>query len=318
MLFLDQDQHYSLNSRHTASFHRDETQRFLGASHIHAAIVETLLGLLYGLSNQSLTDTGRETLIAIMEAPAWDMVFPHLRDALTETDSNMIQSIAEGLLKESVRTRHHRMLDLALGLGADPRHRIRLFDRHDGRYGLFTPLVALCREDSYFRKPGESRLRLEKMIRSLLGADSYIQDSTLYWVIRAGFHAAAEDVIRRQPRRAIDSAIAKENLEGGSSPGLDTYDPVTLLLVACLDRRWSREKRSLICYLLERNAKADLKVMIAAATTCDAEVIYLLHQHGAPVNGCISGLGSPLSSACKTVFLIPTEGFTCFPVYPVC
>lgn len=85
---------------------------------------------------------------------------------------------------------------------------------------------------------------------------------------------------------------------------LDTYNPVTPLLMASSTVRPSAEKLSLIRCLLERNAEAaDLEVMIAAAGTCDVEVISLLHQHGAPVDGCISGVSSPLSSACKAALV---------------
>lgn len=317
MLFLDQTRQSSPSFRHAITLDLDEVQRSFDGSKIHAAIVETLVGLLYSLSNQSLTDTGRETLTAITEAPTWDTVFPHLRDVLTEIDSNMIQAIAEGLLKESVRTCHHRLLDAALGLGADPKHRLRHLDRHERRHVLLTPLVSLCRQHSLIRKHETRTLSTERMIRSLIKADTYVHDRTLFWVIRASFHAIAKDVIGSQPERAIDSAIPIKDLEGGSSLGLDTYESVTLLLVACSDPRPSAEKHSLIRCLLERNAKADLKVMIAATGTCDEEVISLLHQHGAPVNGCISGLGSPLSSACKSVFRSPSYQCTGLAAIPL-
>lgn len=60
---------------------------------------------------------------------------------------------------------------------------------------------------------------------------------------------------------------------------------------ACSDARQSSEKFSVTCYLLEHNTKADLTVMIATAEARDEEVISFLHQHGAPVNGFITGLG---------------------------
>lgn len=309
--------HSSPNFHHTSSLEQDEIRRSFGQSNIHAAIVETLLDLFYGLSNHSLADTERETLASIVEAPAWDTVFPHLSDVLTKIGSNIVQAIAEGLLKESIRACHHRMLDLALGLGADPTYRIRHFDRQEKRSVLLTPLIALCRQQSLKPRTPEWTSSTGEMIRSLLKEEAHIQDSNLLWVIRAGFHDIAEDVIRSQPEREVHFPIAVINFEWGSQLGLDTYDSVTLLLVACSHARPSAEKLSLVRCLLERNAKVDLEVMIAAAGSCDEEVVLLLHQHGAPVNGFIPGIGSPLSSACKAALRSPPHRYTGLAAIPL-
>lgn len=281
----------------TISTHKNEVQRALGGSHIHVVVVETLVGLLNGLSNQFIDDSGRETLVSILEAPAWDTVLPHLRDVLTTIDLKIVQSIAEGLLKESIHTCHHRMLDLALSLRADPTQRIRYYDWERNRHVLFTPLVALYSQHRYREWLEIWKPVAGSLILSLLEEDTQVQNSTLLWIIRVSCHAIAENVIRSQPDREIDFSIAVSSLEGGSDC-FGTYLRVTPLLVACSDARPSAERFSLVHCLLERNAKANLETMIAAAGTCDEEIISLLHQHGSPVSGFIHNLGSPLSSAC--------------------
>lgn len=235
-----------------------------------------------------------------MEAPAWDAVLPHLRETLAFIDPKLVQAIAEGLLKESIRTCHEGMLDLSLGLGADPTQRMKHYSFREKGFLLSTPLVALC--SAYSQKGPYHNVwnpSPERLILSLMGRDEHVSNSTLLWIIRAGFHAIAENAFRSEPERAVDFSIAASDLEGGSWLSFDTYDPVTPLLVVCSDVKSSAEKLSLIRYLLERNAIADLEAMIAAAGTCDGEVVSLLHQHGAPVNGFIHNLGSPLLSACK-------------------
>jgi ankyrin repeat protein len=231
-----------------------------------------------------------------MESPGWGTVLPHLRDGLAMLDSKIVQAIAEGLFKQSIRTNHQMMLDLSIGLGASPTQPIKYFDAYKGRHVLSTPLVAICK--GYNERP-ESGHSPEKLIRSLLKADTHISNSRLLWIIRAGCHAIAEEEIRSRPGREINFAITVSDLEEGRWLSFDTYDPVTPLLVACSDPRHSAEKLSLIRCLLQHNAEADLEAMIAAAGAGDEEVILLLHQHGAPINGHIPGLGSPLSSACK-------------------
>lgn len=273
--------------------HRHEIQRSFGGLRIHTAVVQILVGLLYGLSNKSLGGTGREALASIMDAPAWDAVLPPFKDALAMIDPKIVQAIAEGLLKESIHTRNHSMLDLSLGLGADPTQRIRSYDDYEERNVLSVPLVAICDQ---FSVKGAGP---EKLILSLLKRDPHVSNSALLWIIYASCHAIAEDVIRSQPGRTIDFAIAVSNLGGGIKSKLRRFGRVTPLLVACSDRRQSAEKLLLIRCLLERNAKADLEAMIAAAAAGDGEAISLLHQHGAPVNGFIPKLGSPISSACE-------------------
>lgn len=267
--------------------------------------METLLGLLYGLSNQSLGGDGRKTLAAIMEAPAWDMVLPHLRDALAMIDSSIVQSIAEGLFKKAIHSCHHKMLDLSLSLGADSTQRMRHFDPCEMRFLLYTPLGALYNQ--HHRRPLQS---LEKLILSLLKRDQSVPNTSLLWIIRVRCYAIAEHIIRSQPGRKIDFAIATSDLEGGWRLNYNTFNAVTPLLVACSDPRQSAEKLSLIRCLLDRNAKATLEAMIAAAGACDGKVISLLHQHGAPVNGFIPTLGSPLSSACTTILGSSHIGWT--------
>ncbi|KAI7781478.1 hypothetical protein LA080_014654 [Diaporthe eres] len=223
--------------------HRHEIQKSFGGLRIQTAVVEILVRLLYGLSNQSLGHTGHEALASIMDAPAWDTVLPPLRDALAIMDSKII--------------------------GADPTQRIRSYDDYGARDVLSVPLVAI-----------------------------------------------SEDVIRSQPRRIIDFAIAVSDLGGGIRNNLEDFGLVTPLVVACSDQRQSAEKLSIIRCLLERGAKADLQAMIAAVAAGDGEIICLLHQHGAPVNGFIPKLGSPISSACEAAvrFRGPDYSLTALPV----
>lgn len=309
-LLPDEASHSSPYFHCIISVHRDEMRTGFSRPHISAAVVKTLTGILHSLSNQSLTDTGRETLASIIEAPAWDTVLPHLREVVTGIDSKIVQAIAEGLLKESIRTCHHRMLELSLILGMDPTQRIKHFEVIERRIVLCTPLVALCNGYSKKWPFGLRNPSPESLIRSLLKRDSRVSRSTLLWIIRAGFHAIAEDVIHDRPELIADFAIAVSDLEDGSWLSFDTFDPVTPLLVACSDVRPSAEKLSLIRCLLERNAKADLEAMIAAAGTCDRDVISILHQHGAPVNGFIDDIGSPLLSACKAALRSQKRHYT--------
>lgn len=309
-LLPDQSSYPSPYSHSINSAHRHEMYRNSCGAHGSTAVVETLIGILHGLSNQSLTDSGRETLASIIEAPAWNTVLPHLRDVLTGIDSKIVQAIAEGLLKESIRTCHHRMLELSLILGADPTQRIKHFDVIEKRIVLCTPLIALCSGYSERWPYAVWNPSPENLIRSLLERDSQVSSSTLMWIIRAGFHAIAEEVIRDRPEWSADFEIAVSDLEGGRWLSFDTFDPVTPLLVACSDVRPSAEKLSLILCLLERNAKADLRAMVAAAGTCDWGVILVLHQHGAPVNGFIPKIGSPLLSACKAALRSQKRHYT--------
>lgn len=230
-----------------------------------------------------------------MEAPAWDTVLPRLRDALAVINPKIVQAIAEGLFKESIRELNHSMMDLSLGLGADPTQRIRSYNSYEQRDVLSEPLVAIC-ERSRVAEPGD-----EKMILSLLRRNPYISNSALLWIISANFHTIAEGVIRSQPERVIDFAITLSGSRGDMRIFFKRSGQVTPLLAACSDRRQSPERLSLIRCLLERNAKADLESMLAAAGACDGEVISLLYQHGVPVNGFIPEIGSPLSCACGAV-----------------
>lgn len=292
----------SLSIDHDGAFvHRDNVQRSLSSSPIHTALVKTLLGLLYSLSNQCLDETDSKILGSIITSSGWDTVLPHLRDMLSRIDPRIVQAIAEGLFKESIRNCHQRMMELSLGLGADPTQHLKYFDRHQKRHVTSAPVIALCSQYGKTPHPDEETLKLssEELIVTLLKRDPHVSNSTLLWIIRASCHAIAEKIIRNQPGRAIDFTIAVSDLENGTWLGFDTYDLVTPLLVACSDTRQSAEKLSLIRCLLERNAKADLKVMIAAAAAGDAQLISLLHQHDAPVNGFIPKLGTPLSSACN-------------------
>lgn len=286
-------------------------QRSFGASHIQTAVMDTLLGLLYGLSNQTLRKSDLETLVSMMDAPAWNVVLPHLRGALAVIDTKIVKGVAEGLLKESLRACHHSMLDLSLDLGADPTQRISYLDTENKRYVLSTPLAALCRR--HFKL---SSCSPEKLILSLLTRHPHVSNCDLLWMIRARFYAIAESVIRGQVDRVINFSIARSDLGEdfwierdfafeGIRCVFESYDPVTPLLVACFDRKQSAHKLSLIRCLLERNAKADLEAMIMASGSCDMEVISLLHCHGAPVNGFAPGFGSPLSSACKSALRSP-------------
>lgn len=281
--------------------HRDEMQKSFGRSHVHAALVQTLLGLLYNLSNQNLSDTGHKILASIMESSGWNTVLPHLRNVLAVMESNIMEAIAEGLFKESIRTGHHKMLDLSIDLGADPTQRLQYFNHFQGGSVISTALVGICKESSQESRWDEETL--EKLVPSLLRRDPHVPDVSLLWIIRAGCHAMAEDIIRSQPKRPVDFAISVSDLEEGSWLGFDTYDSVTPLLVACSDLWHSAGKLSLIRCLLERNAKADLKAMNAAAGAGDAKVVSLLHEHGSPVNGFISEFGTPLSSACNAALI---------------
>lgn len=299
------------------SLHRDDVEKSLSSPHIHTALVQTLLGLLYSLSNQCLDYTGREILDSIIKSSGWDMVLPHLRDMLNRIDPRVVDAIAEGLFKESIRNCHYRMLELSLGLGADPTQRLTYSHRPRMRHIIIsTPLVALCSRHRKTSRPGEGARNPspEKLIVSLLKRDSHVSNSTLLWIIRASCHAIAERVIRNQPERAIDFAVTVSELEDGSWLGFNTYNLVTPLLVACSDTRQSDEKLSLVRCLLERNAKADLEAMIAAAAASDAQVISLLHQHGAPVNGFIPELGTPLSSACSAALAFCEADLTAIQV----
>lgn len=285
------------------SVHLDTALKSFGESRVHTVVVGTLLNLLYRLSNESLGESSHESLALILETPAWDEVLPRLKDVLIMIDSKMVQAIAEGLLKESIHARNHRMLDLALGLGADTTRRIKYSNLHHPvlggrRHVLYTPLVALCDEGTRRLQKEDCKPGSERLILSLLRKDPRVPNSSLLWLIRAGCYSIAERLICSKPELEVDFAIAASDLEGGSWLGFNTYDPITPLLVACSDWRKSAEKLSLIRCLLERNADANLEAMIAAAGTCDVEVISLLRQHGAPVNGSIQNLGSPLSSAC--------------------
>lgn len=291
--------------------HRDQMQRSFSESRIQTAVVETLLGLLYGLSNQTLADTDRETLVSMIDAPAWNSILPHFRDALAVIDTKIVQAVAEGLFKESLRACHHRMLDLSLALGADPTQRISYFDSDKKRDVLSTPLAALCKR---YRKV--SRWNPERLILSLLERDPHVSNCDLLWIIRARFYDIAESVVRGQSGRSINFAIPRSDLgedfwieerywPGGHRRVSDLYHPVTPLLVACFDMQHSPGKLALIRCLLERSAQADLEAMVAAAGSCDTEAISLLHRHRAPVNGYIPHLGSPLSSACKLILHLP-------------
>lgn len=231
-----------------------------------------------------------------MDAPAWDIVLPRLRDVLAMIDSKLVQAIAEGLLKESIHTCNHSMLDLSLNLGADPTKHIRIHDYYESRDILCTPLVAICNRcgNRSARENGDA----QPLLLSLLKRDPHVSNTALLRIIIANCHSIAEDVIRSQPERAIDFTIELSDLPGDIRFELERFRRVTPLLIACSDRRQSPARLSLIRCLLERNAKADLVAMLAAAHTWDGEVISLLYQHGAPVNGFISELGSPLSYAC--------------------
>lgn len=288
------------DSRDGAFVHQNEIQRSFGGSHIHTAVVQTLVSMLYGLSNQSLGDTGREALASMMATPAWDTVLPHLKDVLAVIDSKIIQAIAEGLLKESIHACNHSMFELSLGLGADPTQRtVQCLDLDQRRHILSTPLVAICNQYGWRSRQEGGMHSLEKFILSLLRRDPHVSNSDLLWIISANCHAIAEDLIRSQPERVIDFSIARSDLGGETRTQLVGFYRVTPLMAACSNERQGAEKVSLIRCLLERNAKADLQAMVAAAGACDGEVISLLHQHGAPVTGFIPEIGSPLSRACK-------------------
>lgn len=284
----------------------DEIHKSIGRPHISTAVMETLVGLLYNLSNQTPTVASHSTLISIIDTPAWNTVLPHLRGTLAVADSNIVQAIAGGLLRESISTCHHRMLDLSLDLGADPTQRILYFS-HDHHRTICTPLVALC---THFTKGSEQESKSEGMILSLLKRDPFPSNSTVLWIISAGFHAIAEDIIRSQSGRLTDFAISVSDLEGASRLSFNTalgYDPVTPLLAACSHMGQSAEKLSLIRCLLGRDAKADLETIMAAAEAGDEQVIFLLYQHWSPINGFIPNVGSPLSSACKPALHFPTR-----------
>lgn len=277
---------------------QDKMQRSFGRPTTHTAVVKTLVGLLYGLSNRSLDYTGLETLISIMEAPSWDSVLPQLGKALASIDSKIVHAIAEGLLTQAISTCHHKMLKLALDLGAEPTQRITYFYMYDDRHVLSTPVVALCNQLSQGLWDHQQPTA-ERMILSLLKKNPCVPDSTLLWIIGAGCHSIAEGLIRSQTKRRIDFAFPVSELEGDSWLIFDTSDSVTPLLVACSYPIQSVGKLALVRCLLERNAEADLEAMIAAAAAGDGPLVSLLHQHGAPINGSISKIGSPLSSACK-------------------
>lgn len=301
-LFSDQPWDFLTEVCTGVPVHRVDAQTSLGGSHIHKAVVQTILGLLYRLSNKSLDDESSQALRMIIRAPSWDAVLPYLRDVLDVIDTHIIQAIAEGLFKEGIETCCQRMLELSLSLGADPKQRIS-YDF--GRKSLSTPMVVLCDKHKKRSSEMESQFRNpERLILSLLERETHVSNGTLIRIISASCHAIAERIIRSQPERTVDFTIAKSDLEGGPCFRLATchYDPVTPLLVACWDERQSDEKLSLIHCLLDRKAKADLKVMSAAARAYDWRVVSLLHQFGAPVDGFIPGLGSPLSSACEHLF----------------
>lgn len=279
--------------------HRVDAQTSLGGSHIHATVVQTILGLLYRLSNKSLDDESSQALRMIIKAPSWDAVLPYLRAVLDLIDTHIIQAIAEGLFKEGIETCCHRMLELSLSLGADPKQRIT---DDFGKKVLSTPMTVLCDKHKKRSPETEGQFRNpERLILSLLERETHVSNGTLVQIISASCHAIAEKIILSQPERNVDFTIVRSDLEGDPRfllPIWD-YDRVTPLLVACSDERQSDEKLSLIRCLLNRDAKPDLNVMKAAAKASDGNVVSLLHQFGAPVNGLIPGLGSPLSSACK-------------------
>lgn len=299
-LFSDQPWNFLTEVCTGVSVHQVDAQRSPGGSHIHKAVVQTILGLLYRLSNKSLDYESSQALRMIMRAPSWDAVLPYLRDVLDVIDTNIIQAIAEGLFKEGIETCCHRMLELSLSLGADPKQRISYGFGSNRR--LSTPMVVLCHKhvkrspekENHFRNP-------ERLILSLLERETYVSNGTLIRIINASCHAIAERIIRSQPERIVDFTITESDLEGGPCFRLDNcpYWSVTPLLMACGDPRRSDEKLSLIRCLLDRKAKADLEVMNAAARAYDWEVISLLHQFGAPVDGFIPNFGSPLSAACE-------------------
>lgn len=291
----------SPDSHDVVTFHQDEMKMSFGTSHIHTAYAQTLLSLLYNLSNQNLDYTGHRILASMMDSPGWDTVLPHLRGVLAVIDPNIMQAIAEGLFKESIRMSHPEMLELSIDLGADPTQRIQYFNAHEESTVISTPFVAICKESS--QSPPWRQRGLEELVLSLLRREPHISDKSLLWVIRAGCHTIAEHAICSQPERAFDFSIAVSDLEEGPWLGFNTYDSVTPLLVACSDPWRSAEKRSLVRCLLERNINADLKAMIAAAGAGDAELVSLLHRHGSPVNGFISELGTPLSSACNAALV---------------
>lgn len=298
----DQAWETSPDFHHGVSVHRDETQNSLGRSHVYTALVETLLGLLYGLSNNCLDYTGLRTLVSIIETPEWDKVLPHFKNVLIATDSKIVQAIAQGLFQQSISECRHRMLDLSLELGADPTKSVRYFSESFRCHVISTPLVGLCDQHSQRSEAEAETLNPEKLIVSLIKRNPLLSNTTLVWLIKAGFYAIAQDVIVNHPERVVDFAIPVSDFEEGTWAYFNSHDPVTPLLVACLDDRKSANKLSLIRCLLERNAKADLEAMIAAAGACDDEVVSVLHQHGAPVNGVIPDFGSPLSSACRAAF----------------
>lgn len=298
-LFSDQTWDFLTEVCTGVPVHRVEAQTSLGGSHIHKAVVQTILGLLYRLSNKSLDDESSQALRMIIRAPSWDAVLPYLRDVLDVIDTHIIQAIAEGLFKKGIETCCHRMLELSLSLGADPKQRIT---DDFGRPVLSTPMAVLCERHRKRSPETECQFRNpERLILSLLAKETHVSNGTLVQIISASCHAIAERIILSQPERNVDFTIAKSDLEGGHWFLSTTcnYDRVTPLLMACSDERLSDEKLSLIRCLLNRNAKPDLKVMKAAAGACDGGVVSLLHQFGAPINGLIPGLGSPLSSACK-------------------
>jgi hypothetical protein len=138
-----------------------------------------------------------------------------------------------------------------------------------------------------------------KMILSLLEREPYVTNSGLLCIIWKGLCFIAEHMIRRQPERGIDFDMASCEFEFSSWDTMKELDTVTPLVMACSCPP-SAAKLSLVRCLLERNAKADLRAMTVAAQRHDKEVITLLHQHGAPVNGFIPNFGTPLSSTCQT------------------
>lgn len=216
MLLQDQAWHPSPDCQGSVAVDRDEAERSVGVSNVHTAVMKTLVGLFYGLSNQFLDNTGREILLSIIDAPSWNAVVHHLRDVLSMIDVKIVQAIAECLLKESISTCHQRMLDLSLSLGADPTQRIEYWDTYKKQYVVSTPLTALCSSYSGGLLQGLRKPSPEKLILSLLKVGPLNPDSTLLQTIRASCHAIAEEVSRRQPGQAMSSAVAAPDLEGGS------------------------------------------------------------------------------------------------------
>jgi ankyrin repeat protein len=285
------------NTSASYSDHGDEIQRLSGGSHTFTAVVETFLGLLYELSNNCLTTGGFDILCSIIDAPAWDTILPHLRNVFSAIDSNTVQAIAEGLLRESVSWRHQRMLELSLALGADPTQQISYHDYY-GRQVRSTPLVGICGYRGILSEDEVEIAETEKLILSLLKREPCTTNSCLFCIIKSGCLAIAEDVIRSQPEWEMNFAIPASDLEDGSLLFDDEPDPATPLALTCSLVK-SAQKLSLVRCLLDRNAKADLAAMVAAASMSDEEVISLLYQHGAPINGFIPGLGTPVSSVCQ-------------------